>query len=102
MFKSVREWWMYWRYRNVTRRWQMLKPRLRLWRPRPNFSSQARARGTAMYMPTRSSGNVRGLMFVVVAAAVLAVVNAVLGASWWLDVILFAAMAVAYVQFTGV
>jgi hypothetical protein len=53
-------------------------------------------------MPTRSS-NARGLLFVTVAAAVLAVVNALVGPSvphFWLDVLLFAGMAFAYMQYS--
>ena len=100
MFKSVREWWMYWRFRNITRRWQLLKPRLRL-RRQPHMRTAPRARGTAMYMPTRSS-HARGLIFVAVAAAVLAVVNALLGQIFWLDVLLFAGMAFAYMQYSRI
>ena len=98
MIKRLRIWWMYWRYRNITRRWQLLKPRLRL-RHQPHVRAAPRARGTAMYMPTRSS-NARGLIFVAVAAAVLAVVNALLGPHFWLDVLLFAGMAFAYMQYS--
>ena len=101
MIKRLRIWWMYWRYRNITRRWQLLKPRLRL-RHQPHVRAAPRARGTAMYMPTRSS-NARGLLFVTVAAAVLAVVNALVGPSvphFWLDVLLFAGMAFAYMQYS--
>ena len=96
MIKRLRIWWMYWRYRNVTRRWQLLKPRLRR---QPHIRAAPRARGTAMYMPTRSS-NARGLIFVAVAAAVIAVVNALLGQILWLDVLLFAGMACAYMQYS--
>ena len=94
---------MYWRFRNITRRWQLLKPRLRL-RRQPHIRTAPRARGTAMYMPTRSN-HARGLIFVAVAAAVLAVVNALLGPSFpsfWLDVVLFAGMAYAYMQYSHV
>jgi hypothetical protein len=98
VIKRLRIWWMYWRYRNITRRWQLLKPRLRL-RHQPHVRAAPRARGTAMYMPTRSS-NARGLIFVAVAAAVLAVVNALLGPHFWLDVLLFAGMAFAYMQYS--
>ena len=101
MIKRLRIWWMYWRYRNITRRWQLLKPRLRL-RHQPHVRAAPRMRGTAMYMPTRSS-NARGLLFVAVTAAVLAVVNALLGPSFphfWLDVLLFAGMAFAYMQYS--
>ena len=101
MIKRLRIWWMYWRYRNITRRWQLLKPRLRL-RHQPHVRAAPRARGTAMYMPARSS-NARGLIFVAVAAAVLAVVNVLLGPSFphfWLDVLLFAGMAFAYMQYS--
>ena len=98
MIKRLRIWWMYWRYRNITRRWQLLKPRLRL-RHQPHVRAAPRARGTAMYMPTRSR-NARGLIFVAVAAAVLAVVNALLGPHFWLDVLLFAGMAFAYMQYS--
>ena len=45
------------------------------------------------------SSNARGLLFVAVAAAVLAVVNALLGPHFWLDVLLFAGMAFAYMQY---
>ena len=31
MFKRLSEWWLYWRYRNITRRWQLLRPRLQRW-----------------------------------------------------------------------
>jgi hypothetical protein len=92
---------MYWRYRNITRRWQRLKPRL--WH-QPHVRAAPRARGTAMYMPTRSS-NARGLIFVAVVAAVLAVVNALVGPSvphFWLDVLLFAGMAFAYMQYSHI
>ena len=98
MIKRLRIWWMYWRYRNLTRRWQRLKPRLRLWH-QPHVRAAPRARGTSMYMPTRSR-NARGLLFVTVAAAVLAVVNALLGPHFWLDVLLFAGMAFAYMQYS--
>ena len=101
MIKRLRIWWMYWRYRNITRRWQRLKPRLR---PQPHIRAAPRARGTAMYMPTRSS-NARGLIFVAVAAAVLAVVNALVGPSFphvLLDVLLFAGMAFAYMQYSRI
>ncbi|HKO24488.1 MAG TPA: hypothetical protein VJY65_07065 [Chloroflexota bacterium] len=103
MIKRLRIWWMYWRYRNITRRWQLLKPRLRL-RHQPHVRAAPRARGTAMYMPTRSS-NARGLLFVAVAAAVLAVVNVLVGPSFphfWLDVLLFAGMAFAYMQYSHI
>ena len=98
MIKRLRIWWMYWRYRNITRRWQRLKPRLRL-RHQPHVRAAPRMRGTAMYMPTRSS-NARGLIFVAVAAAVIAVVNALLGQILWLDVLLFVGMAFAYMQYS--
>ena len=98
MIKRLRIWWMYWHYRNITRRWQRLKPRLR---HQPHVRTAPRARGTAMYMPTRSS-NARGLLFVAVAAAVLAVVNALLGPHFWLDVLLFAGMAFAYMQYSHI
>jgi hypothetical protein len=107
VIKRLRIWWMYWRYRNITRRWQLLKPRLRL-RHQPHVRATPRVRGTAMYMPTRSS-NARGLIFVAVAAAVLAVVNALVeqyvGPSFphfWLDVLLFAGMAFAYMQYSHI
>ena len=103
MIKRLRIWWMYWRYRNITRRWQLLKPRLRL-RHQPHVRATPRARGTAMYMPTRSR-NARGLLFVAVTAAVLAVVNALVGPSFphfWLDVLLFAGMAFAYMQYSHI
>ena len=100
MIKRLRIWWMYWRYRNITRRWQRIKPRLRL-RHQPHVRAAPRARGTAMYMPTRSR-NARGLIFVAVAAAVLAVVNALLGSHFWLDVLLFAGMAFAYMQYSHI
>jgi hypothetical protein len=101
VIKRLRIWWMYWRYRNITRRWQRLKQRLR---HQPHVRAAPRARGTAMYMPTRSS-NARGLIFVAVAAAVLAVVNALVGPSvphFWLDVLLFAGMAFAYMQYSHI
>lgn len=102
MFKRLREWWIYWRYRNITRRWQLLRPRLlRLRRPPQMNGSPARARGTAMYVRTRGS-NARGLAFVTVAAAVLAVVNYLLGPQLLLDVVLFAGMAYAYIQYARV
>lgn len=107
MIKRLRIWWMYWRYRNITRRWQRLKPRLRL-RHQPHVRATPRVRGTAMYMPTRSS-NARGLIFVAVAAAVLAIVNALVEQyvgpsfpSFWLDVLLFAGMAFAYMQYSRI
>jgi hypothetical protein len=107
VIKRLRIWWMYWRYRNITRRWQLLKPRLRL-RHQPHVRATPRVRGTAMYMPTRSS-NARGLIFVAVAAAVLAVVNALVeqyvGPSFphfWLDLLLFAGMAFAYMQYSHI
>ena len=103
MIKRLRIWWMYWRFRNITRRWQLLKPRLRL-RHQPHVRAAPRARGTAMYMPTRSS-NARGLIFVAVVAAVLAVVNALVGPSFphfWLDVLLFAGMSFAYMQYSHI
>ena len=102
MIKRLRIWWMYWRFRNITRRWQLLKPRLRL-RHQPHVRAAPRARGTAMYMPTRSTSHARGLIFVAVVAAVLAVVNALVGPSFphfWLDVLLFAGMAFAYMQYS--
>lgn len=74
---------------------------LRLRRQPQMHGSPARARGTAMYMPTRNR-NGRGLAFVTVAAAVLAVVNHLLGPQFLLDVILFAGMAYAYIQYAGV
>ena len=104
MIKRLRIWWMYWRYRNITRRWQLLKPRLRL-RHQPHVRAAPRARGTAMYMPTRSTSHARGLIFVAVVAAVLAVVNALVGPSFphfWLDVLLFAGMAFAYMQYSRI
>lgn len=51
-----------------------------------------------MYMPTRST-NARGLVFVAVAAAVLAVVNTFVPGTLWLDLLIFAAMAYGYVQY---
>ena len=104
MFKRLREWWIYWRYRNITRRWQLLRPRLMRLRRQPQMPGspmRPRARGTAMYAPTRSS-NARGLLFLTVSAAVLAVVNTLLGPSLVLDVILFAGMAYAYIQYARV
>lgn len=102
VFKRLREEWLYWRYRNITRRWQLLRPRLMRLRHQPQINrSAARMRGTAMYMPTRSS-NGRGLAFVAVAAAVLAVVNVLLPstvASFWLDLVIFAALAYGYMQY---
>jgi hypothetical protein len=104
VIKRLRIWWMYWRFRNITRRWQLLKPRLRL-RHQPHVRAAPRARGTAMYMPTRSTSHARGLIFVAVVAAVLAVVNALVGPSvphFWLDVLLFAGMAFAYMQYSRI
>lgn len=101
VFKGLREWWMYWRYRNITRRWQLLKPRLRLRRQAPVNMGSFRPRGAAAYMPTRR-GNGRGLLFVAAVAAVLAVVNALLNPPFALDILLLAGMTYAYLQFGGV
>lgn len=98
MFKGLREWWMYWRYRNVTRRWQLLKPRLR--RQAPVNSASFRPRGAAAYMPMRR-GNGRGLLFVAIVSVVLAVVNVLLTPSLPLDLLLLAGMTYAYLQFSG-
>ena len=102
MFKRLREEWLYWRYRNITRRWQLLRPRLLRLRRQPQINrSTARMRGTAMYMPTRSSNN-RGLAFVAVVAAVLAVVNSFLlrtASPTWPDLIIFAVLAYGYIQY---
>lgn len=100
MLQRLREWWLYWRYRNITRRRQLLQARLRVrLRRQPSMARAFRSRGTATYTPRRS-GNSRGLIFVVVVAAVLAVVNAFLGLGatiWnWLDLVLLAAMIYAY------
>ncbi len=102
MFKRLREEWIYWRYRNITRRWQLLRPRLMRLRRRPAVSvGSARARGTAMYSTTRP-GNARGLVFAAVAAAILTVVNTLIGTYFWLDLALFAGMAYAYTQYAGI
>ena len=101
MFKGLREWWMYWRYRNVTRRWQLLKPRLHWRRPAPVNTSAFRPRGAAMYMPTRR-GNGRGLLFVTGVSAILAVVNALLRPPFALDILLLAGLTYAYLQYGGV
>ena len=102
VFKRLREEWLYWRYRNITRRWLLLKPRLRARRHQPSVGTAPRARGTAMFYQTRV-GTARGLVFVVLAAAVLAVVNTLLHQQgvYWLDIVLFVAMAYAYTQYSG-
>lgn len=101
MFKRLREEWLYWRYRNITRRWLLLKPRLRA-RRQPPVGTATRARGTAMFYQTRV-GSPRGLVFVALAAAVLAVFNTLLGRQGvdLLDIVLFVAMAYAYTQYSG-
>lgn len=104
MFKRLSECWLYWRYRNITRRWQLLRPRLMRLRRQPQMQgAPARARGTAMYVRTRG-GNARGLIFAIVAAAALAVINQVIPRSYQfvLDVLLFAGMAYAYAQYSGI
>jgi hypothetical protein len=102
VIKRVREWWIYWRYRNITRRWQLLRPRLmRLRRGAQVPVGTARARGTAMYTPYRNR-NARGLGFVAASAAVLAVINYLINPPIALDILLFAGMAYAYIQYGGV
>jgi len=100
LIKRLREEWLYWRYRNITRRRQLLQARLRTrFRRQPSMSSafRPRARGTAMYMPARS-GNARGLLFVAAAAAVLAVFNTFVISNLWLNLLLLAGMAYAYIR----
>lgn len=105
MIKRLQEWWMYWRYRNITRRWQLLKPKLRMRRQMPVGSAAFRARGSAMYMP-RSRGGGRGLAFIAVVAAVLACVNYLLrlGPSIfnWIDLVILVALSYVYLQYGGV
>ncbi|HZS86134.1 MAG TPA: hypothetical protein VFE42_01420 [Chloroflexota bacterium] len=101
VFKRLSEWWLYWRYRNITRRWQLLRPRLQRLRRQPQFQNiPARARGTAMYVPQRG-GRARGLVFVAVASAILAVLNTAIPAGYRtiVDVLLLAGMAYAYTQY---
>ncbi len=80
MFKRLREEWMYWRFRNITRNRQRLRIWLRQRRPsraKMSTMSRPRARGAAMYSPYRNTGN-RGLLFVAIVAAVLTVANVAL------------------------
>lgn len=101
MIKRLREEWLYWRYRNITRRRQLLQLRLRTrLRRQPSAgraARAARARGMAMNMQTRS-GNARGLLFVAVAAAVLAIVNTFVGLSFLFNLVLLAGLAYAYIR----
>jgi hypothetical protein len=71
MFKAIKIWWMYWRYRNVTQRRQ----RLQMWwnrQRRPSFRPGARPlpyreRGTAVNV-YRTSGRSWAPILVMVAA----------------------------------
>jgi hypothetical protein len=102
VIKRLREEWLYWRYRNITRRRQLMQARLRtrLRRP-PSVNRAFRARGTAMYT-TRGSGNSWGLLFVAAVALVLAVVNTYLAPSFWLDLALIVVMGYAYIKLVRV
>jgi hypothetical protein len=102
LIKRLREEWLYWRFRNITRRRQLLQARLRTrLRRQPSAGRAFRARGTAVYMPTRSSYG-RGLLFVAAAAAVLALVDYVLGAGlhppFLVNTLLLAGLAYAYIR----
>ncbi len=80
VFKKLREEWMYWRFRNITRNRQRLRIWLRQRRPsraKVNTMPHPRARGAALYSPYRTTGN-RGLLFVAIVAAVLTVANVAL------------------------
>jgi len=104
VIKRLREEWLYWRYRNITRRRQLLQARLRTrLRRQPSVSRTFRARGTATYT-TRGSSNSRGLLFVAVVSLVLALVNTYFavvlraGPSLWLDIALIVGMGYAYIK----
>jgi len=104
VIKRLREEWLYWRFRNITRRRQLLQARLRTRiRRQPSMARAFRARGTAMYTPTRGSGG-RALLFVAAVAAILAVVNTYFqvalrtGPSLWLDLVLLAGLTYAYIR----
>jgi hypothetical protein len=98
VIKRLREEWLYWRYRNITRRRQLLQARLRTrLRRQPSVSRAFRARGTAMYT-TQGARNGRGLLFVAVVSLVLTVVNIFLVTSLWLDLALIAGMGYAYIK----
>ncbi len=103
MFKRLREEWMYWRFRNITRRRQRLVMRFRA-RRQPSMSGafRPRTRGAAMSMPTRSgSGSARGLLFAVVVAAILAVINAARAQHGidLIDIILLGGLTYAYLRY---
>lgn len=108
MIKRLREEWLYWRYRNITRRRQLMQARLRTrLRRQPSVSRAFRARGTAVYTTTGSS-NSRGLLFVAVVSLVLALVNTY-GAvalhatpSFWHDIALIVVMGYAYIKLVRV
>ena len=108
MIKRLREEWLYWRYRNITRRRQLMQARLRTrLRRQPSVNRAFRARGTAVYT-TRGSGNSRGLLFVAVVSLVLAVVNTYFvvdlraSPSFWLDLALIVVMGYAYIKLVRV
>ena len=98
MIKRLREEWLYWRFRNITRRRQLLQARLRTrFRRQPSMARAFRARGTAMYAPTRSTGG-RGLLFVAAVAAILALVNTFLVSNFLLNLVLLAGLTYAYIR----
>ncbi len=104
VIKRLREEWLYWRYRNITRRRQLLQARLRTrLRSQPSVSRAFRARGTATYT-TRGGSNNRGLLFVAVVSLVLTLVNTYFvvalhaAPSLWLDLALIAGMGYAYIK----
>jgi len=109
VFKRLREEWMYWRFRNITRNHQRLRIWLRQRRPsraRVQTMPHPRARGAAQYTPYRQTGN-RGLLFVALVAAVLTIANVALprlGVTNTLlyDLLLLGAVTYAYLRLVRV
>jgi len=107
VFDKLRQEWMYWRFRNITRRRQVLRARFRQRQRKPIVPAAFRARGVSdayvsSYRPTHRA---RGLWLLAVAAAVLTVVNIALASAgvraplpFLLDVVIAGGLAYGYVR----
>jgi len=107
VFNKLRQEWMYWRFRNITRRRQLLRARFRQRQRKPIVPAAFRSRGVSnayvsSYRPTHRT---RGLWLLAITAAILTAVNIVLALSGFgssprflLDVAIVAGLAYAYLR----
>lgn len=107
MFNKLRQEWMYWRFRNITRRRQLLRARFRQRQRKPIVPAAFRSRGVSSayvssYRPTHRT---RGLWILAIAAAVLTVANIALALAglrpplpFLLDVVIVGGLAYGYLR----